>query len=239
MSKTFYKEDISLQRQDELGQLTLSINHMREQIYTNNQKKQELIQGISHDLKTPISVIKSYAEAMEDGLSNPTEAASIILKQTTRLNEKVTNLLNLTRLDYISAKGGEMSTIRLDHIINELLKAYSYQTSASFDVVDQAAEFHGDSESWRIAIENILDNAMRYAKSLIRIRMDKDFLSIYNDGPRIDDRRIGTLFNAYEKSNDGIFGLGLSIVYKTVTLYGYRVTVNNQEDGVCFTIEKA
>jgi len=59
----FYKDDILLNRPDELGELVTSINHMREQIYSNNKTKQELIQGISHDLKTPISVIKSYAEA--------------------------------------------------------------------------------------------------------------------------------------------------------------------------------
>jgi two-component system sensor histidine kinase CssS len=238
MNKTFYKEDIPLKRCDELGELVISINTMREQIYTNNKTKQELIQGISHDLKTPIAVIKSYAEAVEDGLSSPMDAASITLKQTKRLNEKVNNLLNLTRLDYITVNYDNMDSVRLDLIVSELLTGYSYQTTATFDVVCNQAIFDGDTDSWRIAIENILDNAIHYTKSVIQIRMDDHYLSIYNDGVPVDEAYMNSMFKPYEKSADGVFGLGLSIVYKTVNLYGYTIEVKNQDDGVYFIISR-
>ena len=94
----------------------------------------------------------------------------------------------------------------------------------------------GDAESWRIAIENILDNALRYAKTRIVLTLEKNRLSIYNDGKQIDKAYLRRIFRPYEKSRDGQFGLGLAIVHKTVELYGYRIRVENVPDGVRFTI---
>jgi len=238
LSLTFYKKNIQLKRNDELGELVTSVNTMRGQIYTNNQTKQELIQGISHDLKTPISVIKSYAEALEDGISSPREVAEITLKQAKRLDEKVTNLLNLTRLDYILVNPGKPIQTRIDALIKEIIPSYHYQTKAHINLDIHEGFFDGDRESWRIVIENILDNAIRYAKSSIIIQTSDHYLSIYNDGEPIDETYMNAMFQPYEKSHDGIFGLGLSIVHKTVLLYGYIITVRNQDGGVIFIIKK-
>ena len=60
----------------------------------------------------------------------------------------------------------------------------------------------------------------------------------YNDGEPIDNDNIEALFQPYEKGTKGQFGLGLSIVHKTCTMYGYNVAAVNQETGVSFIIEK-
>jgi len=168
----------------------------------------------------------------------PEVAASITLKQTKRLNEKVTNLLNLTRLDYITINRESMESVRIDGMIKELINTYSFQTSATIDATLPPAMFDGDLESWRIVVENILDNAIRYAKETIVIDVDHHYLNIYNDGEQVDENYMNTMFKPYEKSKDGVFGLGLSIVYKTVMLYGYHIEVRNQDKGVAFIISR-
>lgn len=87
-------------------------------------------------------------------------------------------------------------------------------------------------------MENIVDNAYRYVDKKIKIILKNDYLEIYNDGEPIDNDNIEALFQPYEKGTKGQFGLGLSIVHKTCTMYGYNVAAVNQETGVSFIIEK-
>ena len=61
-------------------------------------------------------------------------------------------------------------------------------------------------------------------------------LSVYNDGPPMTDDRISKLFKAYEKGSDGQFGLGLAIVHKVVTSYGFVPSAFNVDRGVIFKI---
>ena len=81
-------------------------------------------------------------------------------------------------------------------------------------------------------------NIIRYAKSKIIVELDKDKLMIFNDGRHIDENQITNIFNAYEKTKDGNFGLGLSIVKKTAEMFGYHVFAENIDGGVKFCIDK-
>ena len=96
--------------------------------------------------------------------------------------------------------------------------------------------FHGEEEPWRITVENLIDNALRYAKTHIIVELHQDELCVINDGSHIEEDRMSTLFHPYEKGTDGQFGLGLSIVYRVCVTYGYHVQAENLKDGVCFRI---
>ena len=102
--------------------------------------------------------------------------------------------------------------------------------------IDETVYFHGEEEPWRVVIENLLDNALRYAKKRIIIRLSDNLLEVYNDGEAIEKDRLDKLFKPYEKGNKGKFGLGLSIVKKVTETYGYNVTGENMNDGVIFRI---
>ena len=86
---------------------------------------------------------------------------------------------------------------------------------------------------------NIIENACRYVHQIIKVTLKEDYLEIYNDGDPIEKDDPQLLFQPYETGTKGQFGLGLSIVYKTVTMYGYQVKAVNQEKGVSFIIDKA
>jgi len=236
MGRDHYKTRIVSNRRDELGDLVENIEEMRRQIVLREQSRQELLQGISHDLKTPVGIIQSYAEALEDGMCDPGTAAKVTQKQASRLADKVNKLLDLTRLGYIDTGHLQIEKVPMDELILELVTGYEYRTDIEFELNLKAVAFDGDTESWRIAIENILDNALRYAEGRIVLTLGENSLSIYNDGKQIDEAYLGRIFRPYEKSRDGQFGLGLAIVHKTVELYGYEIRVENVDDGVRFTI---
>lgn len=98
-----YKEEYVDDGKDELADLSKSIEQMRNEILHNESTKQEMLQNISHDFKTPIAVIKSYAEAIEDGMADKSDA-KIIQNQCTNLQHKVTTLLQYNRLEYLEKR---------------------------------------------------------------------------------------------------------------------------------------
>ena len=83
-----------------------------------------------------------------------------------------------------------------------------------------------------------MENAKRYAKSLIKITLKDGVLKIYNDGDHIDEKFVNGIFRAYEKGSKGQFGLGMSIVQKTLDFFNYEISVENKEVGCEFTINK-
>ena len=96
----------------------------------------------------------------------------------------------------------------------------------------------GYRENWHTVIDNIVDNAKRYAKTKIKIVLKPNRLRIYNDGEHIDEQFLNSIFKPYEKGSKGEFGLGMSIVKKTVDFFGYNLEVVNEEVGVSFIISK-
>ena len=96
--------------------------------------------------------------------------------------------------------------------------------------------YMGDDELWRICIENLLDNAFRYAVSVIEVALTPQHLTIYNDGEKMSEDRIEKLFKPYEKGTEGQFGLGLSIVDRMTKRMGYVTRGYNHKEGVEFEI---
>ena len=236
LGETGYQKQIEITGNDEISDLGNNVEQMRLEIEHNERTKQEMFQNLSHDFKTPISVIRSYAEAIEDEISDSSDA-SIIIEQARKLEEKVRRLLEYNKLEYIDSTI-PLEEVKLKNVIKEVLEDYRIILS-KFKVIVKYDDtiFKGLRENWITVVSNILDNATRYAKSKIIIRLKNNKLSIYNDGPPIEQKYISALFKPYEKGTKGQFGLGMSIVQKTVNRFGYRLSVENISGGVVFTIE--
>lgn len=232
-----YKEEYVDDGKDELADLSKSIEQMRNEILHNESTKQEMLQNISHDFKTPIAVIKSYAEAIEDGMADKSDA-KIIQNQCTNLQHKVTTLLQYNRLEYLEKKE-EFQNCNMKEIIESVVNTYIYQkTKLKFTLDLDECYYKGYQENYYTVIDNIIDNAKRYAKSEIKISLHDGVIQIYNDGEYIDEQFLNGFFKPYEKGSKGQFGLGMSIVKKTLDFFGYYLSVRNEEVGVTFEIKK-
>ena len=235
------ESELHIQREDEIGVLSSSLIEMKEEIDRQNEIKEEMIHNISHDLKTPIALIQTYAQSIKDDIypyGDKDSSVDVILENTDRLEKKVKSLLYLNRLDYISGQiGDETCSMKelIEHIVFQLTAMHS-QIEIITDLQDSS--FKGKDDYWRICIENIIENAARYVHHEIKIILKDQYLEIFNDGEPIDNSNPESLFQPYEIGHKGQFGLGLSIVYKTVTMYGYKVEAVNRVDGVSFIIQK-
>lgn len=222
---------------DEVGELTRAIETMRIEICESEKQKQEMLQNMSHDFKTPIAVIKSYAEAQQDGMADE-DSSKIIISQADILKHKVNRLLQYNSLEYLQ-KDREFEDVDMKEVVEEVVIGYKFQTELQIELdLMENIFFKGYRENYFTVVDNIIDNAKRYAKSKIKIVLRKDRLRIYNDGEHIDEQFIQHAFKPYEKGSKGEFGLGMSIVQKTIDFFGMKLIVKNESIGVSFIITK-
>ncbi|MFI3329507.1 MAG: HAMP domain-containing sensor histidine kinase [bacterium] len=220
---------------DEVSDLAKSIETMRKQLHDNEETKREILQNLSHDIKTPLAVIKSYAEAITDEVEGP-EAGNLIIKQVDTLEHKVKSLLQLNRLNYLE-KDKVFEEVKIKNIINRNVESLKYLTDINFKLSLDESIFLGYEENFNTVIQNILSNAIRYANTTIEITLKNSKLTIYNDGKHIDSKFLDARFNPYEKGSEGIFGVGMSIVTKTLDFFNMELEVKNHDVGVSFIIK--
>jgi len=224
--------------EDEVGDLSRSVEEMRTEIYENESIKQEILHNVSHDFKTPIAVIKTYAEAIVDGVEDSNVSANKIVEQSEILKKKVNRLIQYNRLEYFNTDK-EFEDVNMNEIIEDIILNYKYQADNIEFILDldENVYFKGFSENWYTVVDNIIDNAKRYAKTKIMVVLRENRLRIYNDGEHIEEKFIDKAFKPYEKGSKGQFGLGMSIVQKTVDFFKMNLHVVNEDIGVSFIID--
>lgn len=235
-----YSFDTSYAYDDELYTLDLAVDNMRVYLKENETYKNQMYQNISHDFKTPITVMKSYIEASEDGVETKEKTLEIIKEQLNKLEIKVHSLLYLNKLNYIKDQKNVVKTsVDIKGIIDNSAKQFK---TARNDVkltidMDDNTIFRGSENMWEAIIDNILNNFIRYAKKEVKITVKNNKITLYNDGPNIEENILNDIFTPYEKGIKGVFGLGLSIVKKTLQFLKYDITVENAKNGVKFIIK--
>ncbi len=224
---------------DELSTLNKAIDDMKATLKKQEEYKNQMYQNISHDFKTPLTVIKSHMEAIEDGIMDPGIGGSIIKEQINKLEIKVHSLLYLNKLVYLKDIEKKDEKIDIKPIIESSVDKFKIQRpDVNFTVnISGKTIFNGTMDMWEAIIDNLLNNFMRYAEKEIKITIKNNKITLYNDGPHIDPNILNNIFTPYKKGIKGQFGLGLSIVKKTLNLLGYEISVNNEKKGICFIIK--
>ena len=224
---------------DELTSLSNAIDDMKATLKKQDEYKNQMYQNISHDFKTPLTVIKSHIEAIEDGIMDPQTGGTIIKEQLKKLEIKVHSLLYLNKLVYLKDLEKTDKKINVKPIIESSIEKFKIQRPDVEFVVTASGRmiFNGTHDMWEAIIDNLLNNFIRYATKEIKITFKNNKITFYNDGPHIDTDILNNIFTPYKKGIKGQFGLGLSIVKKTLNLLGYEISVVNEKKGVSFIIK--
>ena len=236
-----YLDNYSYDVDDELKVLSEAIDDMKVHLKKEEEYKNQMYQNISHDFKTPLTVIKSYIEAVDDGVETSQNCFKIIKEQINKLEIKVHSLLYLNKLNYLKDYDNyKNSQVDLSQILNSCVEKFKIQRNdIKFNIIisDKNTLYKGTYDMWETIIDNILNNFIRYANKEIKITIKNGKIVFYNDGPNIDESVLDNIFTPYTKGMKGQFGLGLSIIRKTVGLLGYEIIVKNERKGVSFIIK--
>lgn len=249
------KIKIDKQKNDEILEMQHAYNAMIDRIEANRSKQQQFVSDASHELKTPLSVIRSYAELLERrGKERPElleEATSAIISESDRMKRLTEQMLALAKHeDQESIQFEQLSIISLIRdVIRSLSTAYERKIRL-YNKENQEITFSGDRAKILQAIYILIDNACKYSDSDQEIEVtikkeDNDLLisvTDYGDGISAEDlEHIFERFYRVDKARSrkgGGTGLGLAICHQIITAHGGSIDVKSQlGEGTTFTIQ--
>lgn len=247
ISKKDWHKPFILDRKDEIGKLAQTFENMRQRLIRQDQAQQSFFQNVSHDLKTPVMVIRSFVQAIQDGIlpkGTLEESIAVIDGEAERLEKRVRNLLYLNKINYLKGRELQLEPLNIGETITKQVERIRWRRpELGWQIDVPQLIIMGDREQWEIALENLLDNQIRYAVREISITQVENqsqdgqaVIRIWNDGPPIDPLIIDNIFERYSFGQGGEFGLGLAIVYHILNIHGAKIWVKN-EKGVAFYLQ--
>lgn len=228
----------------EIRELNDTLNFAARELTKVEKLRQDLIANISHDLRTPLTMITGYGEVIRDlpGENTP-ENIQIIIDEATRLNELVTDLLDISKL-----QSGAMQLVRTDFsltkCIEEIFNRYTKLIEQNhYNIVFNYKEdviINADEVKIKQVIYNLINNAINYVgddKTVIVTQIaDKNFVrvEVTDHGVGIDPDKLEYIWDRYYKVDKAHksavigTGLGLSIVKNILELHNARFGVKSK-----------
>lgn len=213
------------------------------------EKQKRFIADASHELKTPLTIISASAELLEKE-SGGGKWIDNIKGQTARMDDLVQDMLELARADD-GLKSREFVLFDLSGaVLSRALEFESraYEEGKKYSIeVEPEIKREGDEEELKKAVGILIDNAIKRARSEVRVKMQRDgsktVIEVYNDGEGIDESEQEKIFERFYRSdesrsrNSGGYGLGLAIAKSVIDAHGGKIIVkSNKNEWVKFTV---
>lgn len=254
MAQGELEQQVPVRSQDELGELAASFNQMSADLARANDLRRQMTADIAHDLRTPLSVITGYAEALRDGVLQPQpDTFQTMHREAEHLSLLVEDLRTLSLVD-----AGELALTRQPVPPRELLertaaahKPRAHQLQVGLHVVADAdlPLVNVDPERMARVLGNLVDNALRHTPVGGRISLgaahqgNSVLLTVQDNGVGIAPDKLRRIFDRFyrgdeaRQSHEGESGLGLAIAKSLVELHGGAISVESAPgEGTTFTI---
>lgn len=227
--------------QDELAVLARSINAMAESLERSRGLERQFLMSVSHDLRTPLTSIRGYAEALADGTADDTAtAANVILGESGRLERLVSDLLDLAKLDAhrfsLTPRAAELNAIVEAAVAGFLPELDEAGIEVEWDL-GAPTQLEVDPDRLGQVVSNLAENALKFARGTIRVATSSDAawarIVMTDDGPGISRDDLPHVFERlYVARHDPArkesgSGLGLAIVNELVKAMGGSVTAES------------
>lgn len=245
---------VKVESGDFLGRLGMAFNGMANQVQSLLRGQQDMIRAVSHELRTPVARIRFAVQMVEDMTDQPAIRRQLqgIDGDIAELDELVDEILTYARLGGGTVNGAELETAlvecramaeRVIDTLSPLHKELTLTLSPGPDI-----ELMAEPRYLQRAVQNLVGNACRYAKSQVKIQLwDEPNLvriDVEDDGPGIPPEARADIFKPFARLDDsrarssGGYGLGLSIVQKIMAGHGGSVTIDTSPtlDGARFTL---
>lgn len=229
---------------DEIGRLGMSLDYMASQLNESDKFQQKFLSNISHDFRSPLTSIKGYLEAIQDGTIPPEmldKYIGIMLFETERLTKLTSNILTLNELDPKSVRL-DISTFDLNSIIRHTVETFEgtcKKKGIKFNITYANSVQNVKADKGRIqqVIYNLIDNAIKFSKEnsyiyiTVREKGEKAQISIKDTGCGIAKEDIDKIWDRFYKSDSSRgrdkkgSGLGLSITKEVIQAHGENIDV--------------
>ena len=229
---------------DEIGRLGMSLDYMASQLNESDKFQQKFLSNISHDFRSPLTSIKGYLEAIQDGTIPPEmldKYIGIMLFETERLTKLTSNILTLNELDPKSVRL-DISTFDLNSIIRHTVETFEgtcKKKGIKFNITYANSVQNVKADKGRIqqVIYNLIDNAIKFSKEnsyiyiTVKEKGEKAQISIKDTGCGIAKEDIDKIWDRFYKSDSSRgrdkkgSGLGLSITKEVIQAHGENIDV--------------
>ena len=239
-----YDIQLPVVHHDEIGQLAEDFNHMAAEVKRSAQLEKDILANVSHDLRTPLTLIKGYAETVRDltgtDAEKRTEQCNIIVDETDRLSALVNSVMELSKVQ----SGAEKPNL-IDFDMGELC----FEVAGRYDALcdqnhwhlelqaDEAAPVRADPAMMERVLHNLLGNAFHHigadGQVMLRVLPQADGcrVEIEDHGPGIPPEDLPYIFDRYyrarQDSGKAGTGLGLSITKAILQQHGFAFGVNS------------
>lgn len=248
-----YGRQVAVRSKDELGRLAASFNQMSQQLAHAIQARKQMTADIAHDLRSPLTVIQGYTEALSDGKLEGGEEIYTILHQETQYLSRLVDDLRLLSL----ADAGELP-LQLQTVDPALIAERTYTRHAlnaqqkgvtfDLDIEQHLPPIRVDTERMAQVLDNLMTNSLRYTpaggKITLRLRREQNrlLMQVEDTGSGIAPEDLPRVFNRFYRADsarqsNGESGLGLAIAKSLVEAQGGSIAVASEVGkGTTFTI---
>ncbi|MBU0996412.1 MAG: HAMP domain-containing histidine kinase [Firmicutes bacterium] len=273
MANLDFSKKVEITSTDELGILGDSINKMSTQLEKSisdlqsankqlsadielktkiDDMRKEFIASASHELKTPISLIMGYSEALKlSGLDQATidEYLEIIMDESNKMNKLVMGMLKLSQLEsgVLDINPSEVSISRIVEDTVHLFKVKFDEAKVVIELNIQDQVIYSDYDHLQTVLSNFISNALNHVDrkkkvsiSSLQLENGDTHIEVYNSGKHIPEKDVEHIWDSFYKVDKartrsyGGQGLGLSIVKNILNSLGYPFGVKNTDDGTIF-----
>jgi len=246
---------VYVEHEDEISELAHAFNSMADAMEKSEERRRDLIANVSHELKTPMTVISGFADGILDG-TIPTELEAkylgIISSETKRLSRLVRSLLDMSQLNSPQAAETLKASFDLAELIRVtlvgmLVKLEDKHLEAVPELPEEPVIVLGDKDAITQVVYNIIDNAAKFAQQGTAIKIalwkqgERAFVSIENSGDTIPENELPLIFERFHKTDrsrgidrEGV-GLGLYIVKTILDHHNEDIYVTSGEGLTKFT----
>lgn len=240
------QQKVDVRSRDELGELATAFNKMSAELSRSINARKQMTADIAHELRTPLSLILGHAEAVHDGVLQPTrENFEIIREEAAHLEHLVNDLRTLSLADAgkLSIQTQTISPLRL---LEEVANLYRFRTQTKdlnldLDIPTSLPDIEVDPGRITQALTNILDNAVRHTTAGGHITLaasrtsDGVALAVHDSGPGLPAAELERIFDRFYRAdssrvrNEGGSGLGLAIAKSIVSAHGGQIHSESEQ----------
>jgi len=242
-----FKTRVSIQNRDELGKLSRDFNILAKTLDKNSESQKQWLADISHELRTPIAILKSELEAVEDGIREfDKETLQSLTHEVKRINNLVNDLYELTLAD-LGAMKYQMREMNIGSCLKEVIESYQDRLDSSEieikELINTEGAFLGDSYRLEQLFTNLIENTLRYTDSPGKLEIHltenkEDILITFSDSkPGVDPDLLDKVFDRFFREElsrsreKGGAGLGLAICHEIVEAHSGKIKATQSEHG--------